>query len=94
MKKSKNLLERMTLAADLPSEPLPGVPLVEVAGDKRVLIEHHCGIIAYGCQQISVKVSYGHICICGTGLEMTRMSKEQLVINGKIESISLIRGRK
>lgn len=94
MKQSKKLLERMVFAAELPSEALPGVPLVELAGNQRVLIENHHGVIAYGCREIRVKVSYGQVCICGSNLELARMTREQLVITGQIDGVTLLRGRK
>lgn len=94
MKQRKNLLERMAFAADLSTEPLPKLPLVELAGEHRVLVENHLGVIQYGCQEICVKVSYGHISISGKCLELARMTKEQLVVTGVIESVCLCRGRK
>ena len=65
--------------------------IMEVAGDNRVLIENHLGILSYGNERINVKVKYGFISICGCNLEMTQMTKEHLVILGKINSISLHR---
>ena len=79
-------------AADLPDEPLPGLPLIEVAGDRRVLIEHHCGVMEYSTQAIRIKVKYGQICIEGTCLTLTHMTKGQLIISGRIHSIHLLRG--
>ena len=66
-------------------------PIVELAGDRRVLIENHLGVITYGKEKIIVKVKYGAVCICGCSLELTHMTKEQLVIFGTIQSISLHR---
>ena len=93
MKQREKLLQRMALAADLPGEALPGIPLLELAGEQRVLIEHHRGVTAYGREEISVKVSYGCICVSGEGLELARMTKEQLVITGRIDHIQLFRGK-
>lgn len=93
MKQRGNLLRSITEKADLPAEPLPGVPLVELAGEKRVLIENHQGVTEYSREKIQVRVCYGQICICGAGLELARMTKEQLVISGRIDSLSLLRGR-
>lgn len=81
------------LAADAELGPLPGQPIVEIAGDRRVLIENHLGVKAYGREKIVVKVKYGALCVCGCGLEMMRMSREQLVIQGRIDAVTLQRGR-
>ena len=72
-------------------EGLPGVPVVELAGDGRVLIEHHRGVVEYGTQKICVKVKYGLLCICGMGMELAKMTKDQLVNTGRIGSITIQR---
>ncbi len=87
----KHWVQRITEAADLHGEVLPGVPLVELAGENRVLIECHCGVTEYSTERISVKVKYGQVCICGCGLELTVMTKERLVISGRIDIIELNR---
>ena len=84
-------LERLAENADLTMEPLPGQPIVEIAGDRRVLIENHFGVKAYGRERIMVKVKYGFVCVCGCGLELLRMTREQLVIKGRIDSVTLQR---
>ena len=70
---------------------ISAVPIVEIAGDRRVLIENHCGVIAYGSDSISVKVKWGTICICGSGMEIAKMTREQLIISGAIDSVKLQR---
>lgn len=93
MNRGEGILNRIAMASDLPGEALPGVPLLELAGEHRVLIENHKGVVAYGQTEISVKVAYGCICIAGCNLELMRMSKSQLVITGTISRIELFRGR-
>ena len=87
----RNWMRKLADGADLTMESLPGVPIVEVAGDGRVLIERHEGMTEYSRERICVKVSYGCVCVCGCGLELTRMSREQLVISGRIDSLQLVR---
>ena len=84
-------LERLAEDAELAMEPLPGQPIVEIAGDRRVLIENHLGVKAYGRERIVVKMKYGTVCVCGCGLELMRMTRDQLVICGRIDVISLQR---
>ena len=89
----RKYLRRLSAAVNLQTEPLPGLPLVEIAGDCRVLIERHMGVIGYDCERIFVKVKYGQICVQGSGLELKQMSKYTLVIYGKIHSVSVISER-
>ncbi len=86
---TNRIMERL----DLPGEPMPGQPVVELVGTDRVLIEHHGGVTEYGCDRIRVKVAYGAVCVCGNGLELKRMTREQLVIGGKIDRVVLERVR-
>lgn len=86
-----NWMERLADGADLSVEALPGQPLVELAGERRVLIEHHQGVTQYSREQICVKVKYGYVSVVGCGLELSRMTKEQLIISGRIDGITLLR---
>lgn len=90
--KSDSWMHRLTMAADLPDEAIPGRPLVEIIDDSRVLIENHKGVTEYGVNLIRVKVKFGSICICGNHLELSRMTKGQLIITGNVDSIQLCRG--
>ncbi len=76
---------------DLPGEALPGQPVVELVGTDRVLIEHHGGVTEYGCCRIRVKVAYGAVCVSGHRLELKRMTRDQLIISGRIEGVALER---
>lgn len=91
MKEKRSILQRLADGADLPGEPLPGQPIVEIAGDRRVLIENHFGVKEYSRERIGVKVKYGELTVCGCGLELARMTREQLVISGRIDCVTLQR---
>ena len=82
---------RLANAVQLNGEPLPGLSLVEIAGDCRVLIERHRGVLKYDRQQVCIKTSYGCIQVCGSSLTLIQMTNAQLVITGKIETVSLKR---
>jgi sporulation protein YqfC len=89
MKQQRRILQRLVLGADLPTETIPGLPLVEIVGQSRVLVENHCGVTAYGCNEVCIKVQSGLICICGSGLELVQMTNCQLIITGRIECVKL-----
>ena len=91
MAREHKLLEKMAEELDLSEEPLPGQPIVELAGDRRVLIEKHRGVTQYCSEKICVKVKYGHIAICGCKLELNKMTRDQLVITGRIDSVNIYR---
>lgn len=81
----------LTEGMDLTGESLPGMTVAELAGDRQVLIEGHRGVSEYCRERVTVKVGYGLLSITGCGLELRQMSKQQLVISGRIDGICLRR---
>lgn len=93
MGQRENILERIARNADLHTEPIPRLPLVELSGEQRVLIENHHGVILYSGTEIRVRVSYGAVRVCGRSLRLQQMTRERLVITGCMDCIQLDRGR-
>lgn len=91
MQKQRHLLDRLVEDMDLTGEPIPGQPVLELAGDGRILMENHQGIIQYSCDKICVKVKFGHVAVCGRNLELAKMTREQLVITGNIDAVTIHR---
>ena len=93
MNKYHRILTNAAKVADLDCEPIPRMPLVEISGNNRVLIENHKGVLQLGLTQIGVKVNYGIINVTGTCLTILRMTKDQLIISGTVENVQLCNGR-
>ena len=89
MKGRINVVSKMLMSADLDAELEAGLPILEIAGTERLLIENHQAVTGYSCDSICVKVNYGSISICGSNLIITKMTKGQLVICGNIHSVHL-----
>ena len=91
MKVSKTGIKQLFGAVYESCDLLPGLPVVELVGERRVLIENHNGVIEYGTERISVKVKFGVICVSGCDLELAKMTRHQLVITGTIHSLMVKR---
>ena len=91
MRKQRCFWERITALPTHSTDSALYQTILEIAGDRRILIENHMGVITYGQEQIIVKVKYGSVSICGCSLEIAHMSKEQLVVLGNIQNILLQR---
>lgn len=89
--KREKIFEKLVLSVDLSEEPIPGLPLIEILGNRRVLIENHLGICGYTECELRIKTKLGEICVFGNHLELSKMTKEQLIIGGEIESVKLCR---
>lgn len=91
MKQRSKWREWLDTSRMLDSETLPLQPILELCGERRVLIENHGGVTEYGPEKICVSVRYGQVEICGKGLRLCRMQGPQLVILGRIDVITVIR---
>lgn len=91
MGKGEKIWDLLADRMDLTEEALPGQPIVEVLGYNRVLIENHRGVKGYTCQCVVVHVRFGEIHVSGDCLQLIRMSKERLIIQGVIHQVSLKR---
>ena len=81
------------LTQGLEGESLPGTTVMELAGDRRVLVEGHRGVTEYSPCRVTVKVGYGELSVMGCGLDLRQMSKAHLVICGRIDTIELRRNK-
>lgn len=75
-------------------ELFPVLPIVELAGGRRVLIENHLGVTQYSKEKIGIKMKYGEIQIIGCGLSLEQMTRTKLVVTGRIDEICLHRREK
>ena len=91
MKQKRDLLSYLTTDPELPGELLPGQSLVELAGDSRVLIENHHGVVEYSPCRIGAAVRFGRVLVCGQCLELGHLTRQQLGSPAKVYSITLIR---
>ena len=91
MRNRRDFWRSLSAVLDLPAESFPGTPLVELLGEQRLIVEGHCGIEKYGNNNINVKMKYGGISVRGEKLQIIVMSKNQLVITGMIENITVLR---
>ena len=91
MNQHNKALNRLKSWLDLSVPATPVMPIVEMAGNRRVLIENHNGISEYGNEKIVILVGLGKIIVSGSRLEVCHMSRHQLVIVGCIDAVSIER---
>jgi sporulation protein YqfC len=91
MRQYGKTLQRLSDSIYQTNDAFPGMPVLEMAGDQRVLIENHMGVIEYGKERICVKVKYGVLAITGDDMELAKMTKHQLVVMGRINAVTICR---
>ena len=92
MKFREKLWGKLPELLDLPDQALPGVPIIEVYGDRRVLVEGRCAVTRYDNECVQLRNSCGCISVSGCGLQMAELSYNRMIITGTICNISISRG--
>lgn len=85
----RSVAERVADAFALPADAVAGMPRVELVGDSQLRVECHRGILAYEPTDIHVGAGKLTIRIRGLGLELGSMTREALLITGRILSVEL-----
>lgn len=87
MERKESLLERTSAALDLPGDLLPGLPRIELLGDRELQMENHRGILAYGGEEIHISGGKVVVRVRGSGLELRAMDPARLVVTGRIAAV-------
>jgi len=66
------------------------LPIVELVGQGRLLIENHQGVLSYSTEEIKIKVCYGCVIITGEKLQLMEMSRIKLAICGRIDGLQIL----
>ena len=89
MKQARTKTQALLTALDFPGEILTGVPVVEVKGMAEAVILNHRGVIGYDAEAVRVASAIGPLTVSGEGLQICRMNRERIVLNGKIRRVEL-----
>lgn len=87
-KKGDFFLEKAADIFDLPGEIVAGMSRITVTGGSRVFIENHKGILEYGRERIEINGGRVIITVGGEGLDIRSMSDSELLVTGRILSLS------
>ena len=82
------MLPQRLRRADIPQELVLGWPRSVLLGDEKLLVEQHQGIFACTEQEVVVKTSCGLLVVGGENLSISRYSRDDLVVFGKIRTLS------
>ena len=74
--------------AEIPQELVFGWPRSVLVGDEKLIVEQHQGIFVCTEQEVIVKTVCGLLVISGESLSLSRYSRDDLVVFGKISKLS------
>jgi len=73
---------------EVPQELVFGWPRSILLGDEKLIVEQHQGIYTCTEQEVMIKTKCGLLVISGENLSLSRYSRDELVVLGKIGTLS------
>ena len=86
----KDLVEQFSHTFAVPPETIASIPVIHLHGGYSIVIENHCGMIAYAPNSVCVKTKTGMLRIDGERLCISCMSKKVLELRGIIAKLELL----
>ena len=81
----------LAASLDMPAELISAVPKISITGDGGVLIENHRGIRGFSAEKVCVDSICGEIAICGKDLQLSLLKKDEIVVEGELDSVTFLR---
>lgn len=86
-KKISKLNRKINEILEIPAEVYGKEQKLTVIGFNKILIENYKGILEYTENYIKLSTHIGLINISGYSLELQQMTEDDIMINGKLDSI-------
>ena len=91
MKHNKGVLGHLLDATNLESDLMPGLPILELFGTSRLLIENHISVVEYSNSMICIKMPDAYVKISGKELLLSKLAAESLVVTGDIDQLTFLK---
>ncbi len=80
-------IKKIEQALEISEGIIDDITKVSCLGNEKVIIENYLGILEYEDYMIRINTGSGDIFIYGTNLVINELSKDDILINGKIHNI-------
>ncbi len=81
---------RIAKILDLPLDTVIDWPIINLNGNKNVVIQNHRGVIEYDQTIARINTKFGELVVTGNNLVLVCALKEEIVIEGKIQKVELV----
>lgn len=85
--KANRLIRKIDNILEIPREISTEIPKLTLIGFEQLLIENFKGILEYEEYFVKISTTVGNININGFNLSLNQMTEDDIMINGKIDSV-------
>lgn len=78
---------------DVPQDVALNVPRITMIGAMKVYIENHQGVVHFSDEELRLKIHHGELRILGGHLKIRAIYAEEVLIEGRITSLSFVKDR-
>ena len=89
MSKQNRVKRKIDKWLEMPAEIISNEPKITIAGFNEMLIENYKGILEYEEIYIRINTHIGIININGFNLKLEQMTEDDILVTGKIDSMTL-----
>lgn len=75
---------------DLPPDVAPGVPQIELYGNRQLYLAGHRGVISYSTREVAVSGGSMTVRVQGSDLQLQAMTDTELRLTGQIDKVELM----
>ncbi|UOQ46347.1 sporulation protein YqfC [Halobacillus salinarum] len=75
---------------DLPSDVMLDLPRITTIGSIHVYIENHTGLLHFSDEEVRLQYKQGQIKIVGRDLGVKMMLKEEILLEGSLQSVEFL----
>ncbi|MCR4401790.1 MAG: sporulation protein YqfC [Firmicutes bacterium] len=81
--------EKLADFFEIPKNVLLDMPKLVVMGNVQLCVENHQGLIEYSQERVRVATSRGEVSVEGRDLSISRITKTELTVEGRIYRVTL-----
>lgn len=81
--------EKLADFFEIPKNVLLDMPKLVLAGNVQLSVENHQGLIEYTQERVRVATSRGEVAVEGKGLSISRITKTDITVDGRIRRVTL-----
>lgn len=85
------LLHKFISLFELPRDVILDLPKATLLGDVQMVVENHKGLLEYTPARLRIRTSQGEVCVVGAHLRIGSLFREELVVEGRIDSVQFNR---
>jgi sporulation protein YqfC len=89
MGEAMGIRKKLASALELQEDVMLNLPLMHLTGGERLVVENHRGIAELDSAHVRIRAAHGSVLVQGERLRVGSLGRDDLVITGNIQSVTM-----